>query len=185
MSIQFVIASLSASAGTCSSFPSSRVRLSSPDRKHVLVNRDDVAMSPPHSLMLLNVSTGQSWSLHAYLRHIKVCWSPDSKAIAITDYLGSNLADTYLFLLSKPHDKLDLLEQLRRQFPGYNGLPITHLYLELLRWEGPQTVLLSASIYGKRGHPEEEVFYRYQIGSGFRPLTSTRPSDKNDQVLPR
>jgi hypothetical protein len=152
-------------------FPSTRAS-QSPDGKWKLVcespkNGDE---NGTHRLILTRPGKTASTELRRFDRGCDVLWSPDSSHVALTDWLGSNISDVFIYAVTNPVTSISLQEL----FP--NGtIPETeirgHCYFEATRWLDHNR--LSLRIFG---HTDEVKSHGFEYSYIFH--VSTRDFEK-------
>jgi hypothetical protein len=153
-------------AGQVVRFPETRGPAHAPNGAIAVVNRDDDSVDPPHALYL--VSRGHSSGekkLYSYGRHVAVTWSPDSSALAITDYVGSDTS-TCIIVRVPSGSSIDLSARLQKDPSTQKYFEEDHhVYCEITRWLGSTAVAVRFHGYGD-AHPKGfQLTRRYAIGS--------------------
>jgi hypothetical protein len=94
-----------------------------------------------------------------YLRDVDVLWSPDSRYVAVTDWIGSNVADCYVIDTVRPEKKISVTEKLPKLAENVGN---SHFYVSCQRWVGSKTIVVEAS-----GHtdyaPSHEFAYHFTL----------------------
>jgi hypothetical protein len=78
-------------------FPSNS-KIRSPDGKWTIACESPSDASG-HTL-LLSPARGETIALHRFDRHVDAVWSPDSLRLAVTDWLGSDTSDVFIYTLT-------------------------------------------------------------------------------------
>jgi len=91
-----------------------------------------------------------------YFRAVDVSWSPGSKYVAVTDWMGSNVSDCYIVDTDHPEGRFSMTEAL----PKLPEEADSHFYVSYQGWESVETIRVRAS-----GHtdytPVHEFDYRF------------------------
>jgi hypothetical protein len=148
-------------------FPSqASVKAKSPDGKWWVVWNDPSGhqSDPGHRLLLRSKAT--TFELRRFDRACDVLWSPDSSRIAVTDWLGSNLSDVFIY---SPENQ-GLGKSLRDLFPGtaISEPELTgHCYFAATKWlDGHR---LGIRVFGHTDEVHAHTFehkYVFDFGSG-------------------
>ncbi len=97
----------------------------------VCSSREVSQFESPHVLVLMNKAA--SFELRHFDRGCDVLWSPDGSHLAITDWLGSNLSDVFVYSPLHPTEG----RSLRDTFPS-GTIPESelrgHCYFEATKW---------------------------------------------------
>jgi hypothetical protein len=152
-------------------FPSTRAS-QSPDGKWKVVCESPKKgdENSNHRLVLKRTGKTASTELHSFDRGCDVLWSPDSSHGALTDWLGSNISDVFIYSVTNSVTSISLQEL----FP--NGtIPETelraHCYFEATRWLDHNR--LSIRIFG---HTDEVHSHDFEYSYIFH--VSTRDFEK-------
>jgi hypothetical protein len=105
-------------------------------------------------------------------RSASVLWSPDGRAFALNDDLGSNLAVAFLFDARTGRRILALEEVLDRAFPEdvWSG----HRYVRVTGWEGAATVAVTVEGHADAHGLAFALRYRVALQGGSERLARTR-----------
>ena len=163
------------------SFPGPKSETRSPDGRYAIRNVDDEEAQPPHSLTLIDSSSGKQYKIRDYGRHVEVLWSPASDAFIVNDFEGSDSTRPILYPLPWRDEEIDLLKELT-DFLRTRGeeklvLQNDHVYLSVNRWLNSREVLCRLEAYGEAS-PHGSGFegnYVYKLGKGFRTENSRTP----------
>lgn len=94
-----------------------------------------------------------------YLRSVDVLWSADSKYVAITDWIGSNVADCLVVDTTRPEKKINVATMLPKI---QEDIPNSHFYVSCKRWNGQGTIAVEAA--GHTDYPPSHDFkYRFVL----------------------
>ena len=153
-------------------FPSASNKSESPNGRYALVNVDRPdeidADDNWHSIFLIDAKTGAKTLFYKYGRGVDVAWSPDSNAVVVNDYWGSNVSRSVLFELDQMKRRVDIGERLMK-----SGRPerekesiktADHVYACVVEWLSDNTVMLK--IYGYNGVDPHgfTLVYAYDVG---------------------
>ena len=92
-----------------------------PNDEHHLMFRAGGGPSEPQELLTF----GRSLCIH---------WSPDEKYFSISDYMGSNIAEVYLYQTTDTSRRVEVLDLLPADVRSYFRKGISHGYLGTLAW---------------------------------------------------
>jgi len=115
------------------------VRVPSPDGRWLLVI-SPFQLNAESTLTLIDRGNGQSTVIQKVDRDIDVDWSPDSRAFALNDAYGSNVASAYVHRPGEaaPLNLNDVI--LKAGVPAY-AASADHAYFQAVRWISPRTLL--------------------------------------------
>jgi len=175
-------------ATNSATFPGRLTELKSPNGLYTIKNVDKpFGSGKTESHILYFLRTGQekplALNIHrlyeseltmgSYNRSVEVLWSPNSKAFALTDWAGSNIASAYLYRvndLKHPTDFGDRLSRLVRSETDKNSTAKSdHFYTFASKWSSPTTLEIKES-----GHGPDEAFtlyYSWDLGTDSIKLT--------------
>lgn len=108
-----------------------------------------------------------------YLRSVDVLWSPDSQYVAVTDWVGSNVADCYVIDTVHPELKTSVTTALPK-LP--EDVPNSHFYVSCARWRGPKSIVVEVS-----GHTDSAPVHEFEYHFALDLVTGlvTRPWFQN------
>jgi hypothetical protein len=149
----------------------------SPDAHYVLVNVDTTDSDPPHVLFLEDARAKSRVVLYEYPRWATFFWAPDSNALVVNDFSGSDFADVVLFQLGDHLKQVSLRETLFAQKGDVEQRAIEnhHVFLEFLAWLDSRHVSLKLHGYGDRDPGGFEVCFIYDLDGSF--LDKACPKD--------
>jgi len=118
----------------------------------------------PHEHELWLRDRGTTERLLTFARHVDVLWSPDSAAIAITDYVGSDSADVWVIGLRDPRQRASVEEAFNRAFGRppevyRNG----HRYFVARGWASPSALSFTIRAYDAEPGHEYKATFRYNL----------------------
>jgi hypothetical protein len=134
-------------AAAVAQFPFGPAVLHSPDGTWQITNEDPVGNEASHRLILRHEG-GAGRTLYSYGRHLRVAWSPDSRRIAITDYVGSNVAECVVVDADTLHRTDVMADAARTSDRIARVLRNFHSYFECPGWVSPTVLRVRASGYG-------------------------------------
>ena len=142
-------------------YPSSRTSAVSPDRRFQIISVDrDV--EPRHTLFIEDLRTHLRRKLLDYGRQVEGLWSPDSKSIAVTDYIGSNVSQCLIFSTGMDAPPVDVWDEILRGIANEKErarlLKNDHVYIAGVRWTNSMT--LKVRVWG-HGDVSPAGFQRY------------------------
>lgn len=120
--------------------------LPSPNDQFVIQN-EDADEEPHHTLYLLSKSTGVRRRLQTYERHVSVAWSPDSRAIFVNDFAGSDWSTCVIFF-TDGEKSIDIRQELAGRADWEGLLSNHHSYVEAIDWLDSETVKVRIHGYG-------------------------------------
>ena len=129
----------------------------SPDHRTTISSlRAQVWKEPGYDLWLHHLGH-KPVVIDEYYRSVDVAWSPDSEYVAVTDWIGSNVADCYLVDVAKPESVFSVTSAV----PSLPESPDnSHFYVSCKNWEGSRKIKVEVS-----GHTDEsdshEFDYRF------------------------
>lgn len=103
---------------TSASYPNNST-LQSPDRKHFIINSDDMSGDEPQHHLYL-VEGANKVLLYSYRRSVEVFWCPSSDCVVVNDFEGSNVSNVYLINISPERKVADLGDQLFAWMKDHN-----------------------------------------------------------------
>ncbi len=114
-------------------FPGKDHHLFSPSGAHRFVWKEPLNQNDEHHLFY-GTKGSEPRELHAFRRSVCIYWSPDERYFSITDYAGSNVAETYIYNANDPGHPINVtdllpdkvLKHLKRAW---------HCYVEAVSWE--------------------------------------------------
>ena len=134
-------------------FPGPPNQVRSPDGRYLMTNIDyPEQMSREddwHSAFLTDTRSADKKLFYKYDRGIDIVWSPFSDMIALNDYYGSNVSQTFLLHLGSPAERIDLGERLgKSNRPRRERLSIEtadHVYPRVVKWVDRDHLLFKVS----------------------------------------
>jgi len=150
------------------SFPSEATAVS-PDGRFSVVSVDSNTFSDlgqDHILFLQDMQTQAKRKLLDYYRSVDVLWNPDSSSLAVTNYVGSNVADCLVFFIATDRKSVNVADKLRITDPQEVATldKSSHIYWGAVRWTSSQSLLVKVW-----GHTDAqpvrgfEYFHTYQL----------------------
>ena len=154
-----------AAPASSKSFPGPKSDLPSPDGKWRIVNRDPDDSDHPHTLVLHETNGGGERTLYEYGRSVRVAWSPDSRRIAITDYVGSNVAECVV-VDRVTFAKRDVMAEAQKSSARIAGVMRNfHSYFECPRWTSNRDLRIHVWGYGDHNPKGAEIVTTYRLKS--------------------
>jgi hypothetical protein len=127
-------------------FPGTMTECASPARTHTAIWQEPREGNGGHRLILRD-HTGRSRELRRFDRWVKVLWSPDSRYLVVTDGIGSDVSETWLYDVVSGGDPVNIgargVATLGHAVDGMH-----HLYVEVVRWRGAGRVVLRVHGHG-------------------------------------
>jgi hypothetical protein len=113
---------------------------------------------------LKNNATREARKICEYGRHVSVLWSPDSRYFALNDYVGSNIAETFIISVDETVSRVDLQDRILSKYGAvtHGG----HEYFGVARWLDVRRVVIHD--WGHDDEPPSRDFcvcYVYTLGA--------------------
>jgi len=124
----------------------------SPDRKVTLSSVKEGGADDLGYQLLLIRAGHEPVVVDEYLRDVDVLWSPDSNYVAITDWIGSNVADCYVIDVAAPRNKMSVTDRL----PKLREAAISHFYVSCTRWLNARKIAVQVE-----GHTDDTPSYDF------------------------
>lgn len=140
-----------------------RVRIwVSPDKSVTLSSiKAEIDGDPGYQLRLIRMGQAPI-VIDEYFRDVDVLWSADSKHVAVTDWIGSNVADCYVVDPLKPAKKISVSATLPKL---EEDIANSHFYVSCKNWLSLKTIAVEAS--GHTDYPPYHDFtYRFILDVG-------------------
>ena len=121
-----------------------------------------------HELVLKTLPTGPTRPLLAFSRAATVYWSPDGKALAVTDRKSADTS-TVLLYFSDRAGEIDLdgaLQKALGPLPEHTGND--HVFLDVVRWLDAKRLRLRLHGYGARDREGFSELFDYELGGRFK-----------------
>ena len=121
-----------------------------------------------HELLLKTLKTGKTELLLQFDRQVDILWSPDGRHVAVTNWVGSNVAEIVVFRprLGKPIDLADVMDKAIGVLPQISGND--HVYFEALQWLDRQRLRFKVFGHGDHDRNGFEQFFDYDISGSVR-----------------
>ena len=150
------IAVLLAVANTITTFPGEITAAPNPTHSHAVTWREPHDF---HRLLLEDRRSGSSRELHRFGRWAKVLWSPDARRVAVTDGVGSDSSETWLYEVASSAEPTNMgMLALAEIGPAADGLH--HLYVDIVRWQGNDRLVLRVHGHGDGRSLDRQVRVR-------------------------
>jgi len=167
-------------------FPASAgTKARSPDGNWLVTCYDPTDNKAENGHLLLLKSSNASFELRRFNRACDVLWSSDSCHVAITDWLGSNLSDVFIYSTSDPPKS----KSLRDLFPSdtiraeeLKG----HCYFEASKWIDSHRLRIRVFGHTDEGHSYSfQHKYIFDVETGAFELDGKRSPNQRLQAIPR
>lgn len=96
-------------------FPGPKSELKSPNGLYAIKNIDDprfdrelVCQNYSSHLVFLKKGQKKQVPFKKYFRNVDILWSPDSSAFVLNDWIGSNVAESYLYRVTRLTQPIDI-----------------------------------------------------------------------------
>jgi hypothetical protein len=131
-----------------------RVRIwVSPDQSVTLSSiKAEIGGYPVYQLRLTRLGQAPV-VIDEYLRDVDVLWSADSKYVAVTDWIGSNVADCYVVDTLRPAKKMSVTATLPKLD---EDIADSHFYVSCKNWLSLKTIAVEAA-----GHTDYSPFHDF------------------------
>ena len=114
-----------------------------------------------HALVLKGHRLGTSRELRRFDRWLRVLWSPGNRWLAVTDGVGSDASEAWVYDLEQRADPRNVgAEAVAKR--GISTRSTHHLYVEAVRWHGEDELLLRVWGHGDGGEIDKRV--RVSVG---------------------
>jgi hypothetical protein len=128
-------------------FPGIEHYLSSPSHKYQFVWKEPKDQSDSHHLFYHIRGKSEPHKLLTFGRQLCIHWSPDEKYFSISDYVGSNVAEVYIFQSDDISSRVEVMDLLPGDVSSFFREGILHGYLEALAWNKDGLIIRA---YGDR-----------------------------------
>ncbi len=148
------IAALACAFGQQAAAADKRVRnWPSPDQRLTLSSEAVGGDEEPEYQLLLQRPAHPPVVIDTFLRDIDVAWNPDSAYVAVTNWIGSNVADCYLIDITKPTRRLSM----GRNVPKLPESPEnSHFYVSCGQWLDNAQIQVRVS-----GHTDTPPYHEF------------------------
>jgi hypothetical protein len=120
-----------ANAQSHSTFPGEKSISKSSNGWYVVRNIDDENLHPTHRLELEDSLTRTKVKLFDYDRSVDVLWSPAGSKFIVIDYAGSDLTESYIYVIDKPLRRINVTDELQQKYPDSKRIfKNDHVYVE-------------------------------------------------------
>jgi hypothetical protein len=150
-----------------------------PSGRYDVVYRELPTEAPEnrHELSLRDTAGGQQRRLLTFGRSAAVLWAPDGNAVAITNWLGSNVSEVTVFFSAGTPHPIDIDDELSRAF---GALPERyqndHVYVEAVRWLSART--LRFRLWGHGDHNPKGFNELFDFPLAEKPRRAVRASSR-------
>jgi hypothetical protein len=121
-----------------------------------------------HALVLKTADGRSIGIVREFERHVRFEWSPDGRALALTDYVASNQSVCSIVVVTAGIQETDLTEMITPSKKQWRG----HWFCEMVQWRGPNRVLIKAWGHGGERPESFEQHYEYELG---KEIVKARP----------
>jgi hypothetical protein len=118
--------------GNC--FPGEAHHISAPSGTSEFIWEEPKDSTDAHHLLFRAEGVSGPQELLTFGRSLCIHWSPDEKYFAISDYMGSNVAEVYLFQSADTSRRVDVMDLLPADVRSYFRKGNSHGYLGTLAW---------------------------------------------------
>jgi hypothetical protein len=115
-------------------FPGKERTLSSPGGQEVtwIERKSD---NESHHLFSRVSTATESHELLTFDREVCIYWSPDDRQFAVTNYVGSNVAETLIYKAGNTAHPVDVTDLLPKKVRHYFGKGMLHGHIEAVSWD--------------------------------------------------
>jgi len=151
-------------------FPGTVREAPDPTRRYAVV-WSEATDDKPHRLSLVDKKSNIQRPLATFPRHVSVLWSPDSTALSVTDWEGSDYSSIQVYFVEATKDSVSIPAALKK---AKGILPQIaqnhHVYFEAIEWRDRSTLLFQVRGYGD--HDPSGFTRRFEYGPAgkFRPV---------------
>jgi hypothetical protein len=114
-------------------FPGKAHHLFSPSGAHRLIWKEPKDQNDEHHL-LYGTKDRELRELLTFGRSVCIYWSPDETYFSITDYAGSNVAETYIYNANDLGHPINVTDLLPKNAFNYLRKDVWHGYVEATSW---------------------------------------------------
>jgi hypothetical protein len=162
----------SANAQSHSTFPGKKSVSKSPNGRYVIHNVDDENLHPPHRLELEDTLTSSKVKLLDYDRSVDVLWSPAGSKFIVIDRAGSNLTESYIYIVDKSLRRINVSDELQQKYPESKRMfQNDHVYVEALAWQREDKIKVKVSGHGDADPNGFTEVFEYTLGGDFRKIS--------------
>ena len=122
--------------------------------------------SSDHQLLLVFhcIKSGRSKMLLSFARSADLEWSPDGNALAITDWIGSNVSEVLVFVPAHSYKLLNVDQSIVAfSKPLRSRQPVSHQYFEALGWRNASILRIQVSGRSERTTFAFKYCYEYTL----------------------
>lgn len=160
-------------------FPGKESRNPSPNGLYVVVNVDNVKMTPSHELLIRNMKSGSLTPLLAYPRWVSTLWSPSGSALIVNDHAGSDYANAYVYIFGISPKRVSVVRELKKTLPDDTTLfQNDHVYVEGTQWIDDNTIKVKVYGHGPVNPNGFVRYFEYTLGGGIRELRGAHSSHR-------
>ncbi|HXX33749.1 MAG TPA: hypothetical protein VEM15_04660 [Thermodesulfobacteriota bacterium] len=116
---------------TC--FPGNFDELSSPSGTQGFIWKEPKDQADKHHLFY-SIQGAEPRELLTFGRSLCIYWSPDEKYFSITDNMGSNVAETYIYKVNDLGHRINVTDLLPGKVANYLRKGVSHGYVVGLSW---------------------------------------------------
>jgi hypothetical protein len=116
---------------TC--FPGKFHELSSPSGTQGFIWKEPKDQNDEHHLFY-SMKGAEPRELLTFGRSLCIYWSPDERYFSVTDYIGSNVAETYIYKVKDLAHRMNFTDLLPEKVLNYLGKGVWHGYVEAVSW---------------------------------------------------
>lgn len=128
-------------------FPGKTHYLSSPSGTYEFIWKEPINQDDEHHLLYRVKGKGAPYELLTFGRSVCIHWSPDEQFTSISDNIGSNVAEVYIFKSDDTSQRVEVMDLLPSEVGNYFKKGILHGYLETQSWSNNGLVIKA---YGDR-----------------------------------
>jgi hypothetical protein len=132
-------------------FPGVEKRVLAPGGHYAIVwvPADPARQGARHELLLEDLASGRTRPLRAFAQWVTVLWSPNQTRVAVTEGVGSDRSEVWVYLAEEPAVPVEVSEVLRRKKNGLGfAAGADHLYFEAVGWLDESTLTVRAWGFG-------------------------------------
>jgi hypothetical protein len=161
-----------ANAQSRTTFPGKKSISKSPNGRYVIHNVDDDKLNPPHRLELEDSLTSSKVKLLDYDKSVEVLWSPAGSKFIVVDHAGSNLTESYVFVVDKSLRRINITDELQQKYPDSKHLfQNDHVFVEAVSWLKEDRIKIKVSGQGVADPNGFTEFFEYTLGGDFKKVS--------------
>lgn len=115
-------------------FPGNVQSISSSSGTYEFIWKEPKDENDEHHLLYHTKGKSEPHEVLTFERNLCIHWSPDEKYFSISDHIGSNVAEVYIFQSDDTSQRVEVMDLLPAEIGKNFKKGILHGYLEALSW---------------------------------------------------